>query len=96
MQASTAAVLTAVVVGVAVFALGYFYGLFKKAQAGLVGAKGAVPTARKSYYSSLWMLMKWGAGAVLIVLVLVTWAVRDVSDAAEADPTPSPSVSSRR
>jgi len=88
--------LTAIIVGFFVFAVGYFWGAFQKARGTYKSAKGSVPKARKSYYSSLWMLVKWGVGAVLIVVVLLTWTASDFQQTADTSPAPSPSRSAGR
>jgi len=96
MQSSSAALLTAVVVGIVLFALGYFWGGFQKARGGLRATKAAVPAARKGYWSSMWLMIKWGFGALLVAGVLLTWVVNDVSDAAQPAPSPAPSRSAPR
>ena len=96
MQLSTVSLLTAIIVGFFVFALGYFWGAFQKARGTYKGAKGGVPKARKGYYSSLWMLVKWGLGAALIVVVLLTWTANDFQETSDTSPAPSPSRSAGR
>ncbi|GGL08566.1 hypothetical protein [Mangrovihabitans endophyticus] len=90
MQSSTITLVTAVVVGFTVFAVGYFWGIFQKARGTLKVAKVAVPAARSSYYASLWSVLKWGVGALLILTLLIAGTVND-SDAATPPPSPPPS-----
>jgi hypothetical protein len=93
---STTALLTAMVVGVFVFALGYTYKAFQGARAGYHTLKGTVPAARKGYFAALWKLVKWAIGALAIVAVLLTWAVNDAADADNPERSPSPSATRRR
>jgi ABC-type Fe3+ transport system permease subunit len=93
MLLSSVSLFTAIIVGIAVFGLGYFTNAFRGARKSYKGAKGGVPKARKTYFSHLWILIKWVAAAVLIVAVLLTWTVNDVKDAANTHPSPSPSPS---
>ena len=86
---STVSLLTAIIVGVFVFAAGYFLRGFKGARGTLRDARNGVPAARKGYWSSLWLLIKWGFGAVLVAAVLLTWTVRDLTDAASTSPSPT-------
>ena len=92
MQSSTAALLSAVVAGIIVFALGYFYRGFKGARGTLKLAKSTVPAARKGYWSATGTLIKWGLFAAALLFVLITWTVRDVQEAGNATPAPSPSA----
>jgi ABC-type Fe3+ transport system permease subunit len=96
MQLSTVSLLTAIIVGIFVFALGYAWGAFQKARGSYKTAKSGVPRARKGYWSAFWGMIKWGIGAVVIVLVLVTWTVTDVQQTADTKPSPGPSPSARR
>jgi ABC-type Fe3+ transport system permease subunit len=96
MQLSTVSLLTAIIVGFFVFALGYAWGAFQKARGVVKVSKGSVPAARKGYWSAFWSMIKWGIGAVVIVLVLVTWTVTDVQQTADTQPSPAPSPSARR
>jgi ABC-type Fe3+ transport system permease subunit len=91
MPLSSVSLLTAIVVGIVIFGLGYFANAFRGARKTYKGAKSGVPKARKSYFAHLWLLIKWCAGAVLIVAVLLAWTVNDVQDASSDDPAPSPS-----
>ena len=93
MANSSVALVTAILVGVAIFGLGYFANAFRGARKTLIGAKGGVPAARKSYWMHLWLLIRFGALAVGILFVLVTWTVRD---APAGNSTPAPSASAGR
>jgi ABC-type Fe3+ transport system permease subunit len=93
MSLSSVSLLTAIVVGIVIFGLGYVANAFRGARNTYKGAKSGVPKARKSYFAHLWLLIKWCAGAVLIVAVLLTWTVNDVQDASNDNPKPSPSPS---
>jgi heme/copper-type cytochrome/quinol oxidase subunit 2 len=93
MLLSSISLLTAIIVGIVVFWLGYVTNAFRGARKTYKGAKSGVPKARKSYFAHMWILIKWCAGAVLIVAVLLTWTVNDVKDASNSNPSPSPSPS---
>jgi hypothetical protein len=94
MPASSAALLTAIVVGIAIFGLGYVWNAFRGARGVLKGAKATVPKMRQVYWQSLWRLVKWGALSAIIAITLVAWSVRD-GKSAEPAPSPSPSVARR-
>ena len=94
MPASSAALLTAVVVGIAIFGLGYVWNAFRGARGVLKGAKATVPKMRQVYWQSLWRLIKWGVLTAIIAITLVAWSVRD-GQTAEPQPSPSPSVARR-
>ena len=94
MPASSAALLTAVVVGIAIFGLGYVWNAFRGARGLLKGAKATVPKMRQVYRQSLWRLIKWGVLSAIIAIALVAWSVRDAQNA-EPAPSPSPSVARR-
>lgn len=87
--------LTAILVGIAVFGLGYVWSGFRASRVLLKGAKGSVPKARALYWGNLGKLIKWGFAAAAILFVLVTWSVRDAPASSER-PAPSPSPSARR
>jgi hypothetical protein len=91
---SAVSLLTAIVVGVFVFAAGYFWRGFKGARGNLRDLRGSMPAARKGYWRSLWSLIKWGLGAVLVAAALLTWTARDLTDAADTKPSPSHTQSS--
>jgi len=93
MANSSVALATAILVGIAIFGLGYFVNAFRGARGLLKGAKSSVPALRKTYWSHVWKLIKWGALAVLIVIGLITWTTRDSQQA--ADKSPAPASSSR-
>ncbi|MEV6487361.1 hypothetical protein AB0M20_01795 [Actinoplanes sp. NPDC051633] len=95
MTLSSMSLLTAILVGVAVFGLGYVWNAFRGARILLKGAKGGIPKARSLYWASLGRLVKWALIAAGILFVLVTWTARDMKDAADPAPSPSPSVSRR-
>jgi H+/Cl- antiporter ClcA len=90
---SSVSLLTAIVVGIFIFAVGYFWGMFQKARGGYRGAKTGVPKARKAYYSALWVLIKWAAAAAFILIALMIWTVNDVSNSSDTAPAPSTSAS---
>ena len=94
MPASSAALLTAVVVGIAIFGLGYVWNAFRGARGLLKGAKATVPKMRQVYWQSLWRLIKWGVLSAIIGIALVAWSVRDAQNA-EPAPSPLPSVARR-
>jgi uncharacterized protein YybS (DUF2232 family) len=95
MTSSSVSLLTAVLVGIAVFGLGYVFNSFRAARIVLKGAKGGVPKARTLYWTNLGRLIRWALIAVVILFVLVSWSARDVQGKAEPAPSPSPSVSRR-
>jgi hypothetical protein len=94
MPASSAALLTAVVVGIAIFGLGSVWNAFRGARGVLKGAKATVPKMRQVYWQSLWRLIKWGVLTAIIAITLVAWSVRD-GQTAEPGPSPSPSAARR-
>jgi ABC-type Fe3+ transport system permease subunit len=93
MLLSSVSLLTAIIVGIVVFGLGYVTNAFRGARTSYKGAKGGVPKARKTYFAHMWILVKWCVGAVLLVAVLLTWTVNDVKDASNNGPSPSASPS---
>ena len=95
MSQGSVSVITAILVGIVLFGLGYVWNAFRGARILLKGAKGSVPKARALYWGSLGRLLKWGAIAVAVVFVLVTWSTRDASSG-ESAPSPTPSSSARR
>jgi hypothetical protein len=95
MPASSSSLLTAVVVGIVIFGLGYVWNAFRAARLLLKGAKNTVPAMRRTYWQTLGRLIKWAVGAAIIAIALVAWTVRDVQTADPAAPAPSPSVSRR-
>jgi hypothetical protein len=90
MASSSAALLTAVVVGVVIFGLGYMWNAFQGARILLKGAKAGIPKARSTYRHNLWRLIKWMVASAIVAIALVAWTVRDVQT---ADPAPSPASS---
>ena len=93
---SGVSLVTAVVVGVIVFALGYFYRGFVGARGNLKGARDAVPGAQKAFWSSLRALIKYGFITLIAAALLLGWVARDLGNAAESKPAPSPAVSSAK
>jgi hypothetical protein len=93
MANSSVALVTAILVGIAIFGLGYMWNAFKGARILLKGAKKSVPTMRKTYWFQVWRLIKWGALSVAILIGLVTWSTRDTQQTADDKPAPKPSVS---
>lgn len=88
--------LTAILVGIAVFGLGYVWSGFRASRVVLKGAKGSVPKARSLYWGNLGKLIKWGLASAAILFVLVTWSARGAQGEAPTPSTPSPSNSARR
>jgi hypothetical protein len=95
MANSSVALATAILVGIAIFGLGYFWNAFRGARGLLKGAKKSVPALRKTYWAHVWKLIKWGALAVLILVGIVTWSARGTQESADEQPAPAPSVSRR-
>ena len=93
MSMSSMSLLTAILVGIAVFGLGYVWSGFRASRVVLKGAKGSVPKARALYWGNLGRLIKWGLAVAAILFVLVTWSARD---APAATPSPSSSPSAGR
>ena len=90
MSLSSMSLLTAILVGIAVFGLGYVWSGFRASRVVLKGAKGSVPKARSLYWGNLGKLIKWGLASAAILFVLVTWSARGAQGETPA-PTPSPS-----
>ena len=89
--------LVAIVFGVFIFGVGYFWARFKNARGGVNAAKALVPAARKSFWNAVWSLIKWGVGAATVVIVLIAWTMSDVNASNDqSTPSPSPSRSARR
>jgi type II secretory pathway component PulL len=95
MANSSVALATAILVGTAIFGLGYVWNAFRGARGLLKGAKKSVPTLRKTYWAHVWKLIKWGALAVLILVGIVTWSARSTQQTADQQPAPAPSASPR-
>jgi hypothetical protein len=95
MANSSVALVTAILVGIAIFGLGYFWNAFRGARGLLKGAKKSVPTLRRTYWVHFWRLIKWGVFAVAILIGLVTWSARSTQQNADEAPQPAPSVSRR-
>ena len=93
MSNSSVSLVTAILVGIVLFGLGYVWNAFRGARILLKGAKGSVPKARSLYWGSLGRLLKWGAIAVAVVFVLVTWSTRDASSSSTPPPSPASSSS---
>jgi hypothetical protein len=94
MASSSAALLTAMIVGFVIFGLGYMWNAFRGARILLRSAKTGIPKARATYRHNLWRLIKWVVASVILAIALVAWTVRDVQNADPA-PSPAPSVSGR-
>lgn len=96
MSQSSVSLVTAILVGIAVFGLGYVWNAFRAARIVLKGAKTGVPKARALYWNNFGRVLKWGAISAAILFVLVTWSARDASSAPSPSPSPAPSSSARR
>ena len=96
MSHSSVSVITAILVGIAVFGLGYVWNAFRAARLVLRGAKKSVPAARTLYWGNLGRVLKWGAISAVILFVLVTWSTHQASSAPSPAPSPSPSPASAR
>jgi hypothetical protein len=77
---SSVSLLTAAVVGVVAYGLGYVHAVCKRAWIDYKVAKDAVPAARKNAWASIPAVLRFGVGAAVVAAVLLTWSVRDVSD----------------
>ncbi|WP_436524687.1 hypothetical protein [Actinoplanes sp. HUAS TT8] len=89
---SSVSLLTAVVTAIVVFFFTAAWVSMKGAREGYRKAKAAVPSARKSMWSAIGSLFKIAVLAAILGLILVAWQAKDLADAADEKPGPSPSV----
>jgi hypothetical protein len=92
MPNSSVSLLTAIVTAFVVFFFAAAWVRMKSARGGYRTAKAAVELTRKSMWSAIGSLLKFAALAAVLVVVLVAWQARDLADAADGTPSPSPSV----
>jgi ABC-type Fe3+ transport system permease subunit len=77
---SGVSVVTALVVTVVLFSLGYARAVWVRARRDYRTTKAAVKPLRKSMWSAIWRALRIALGAAFIYAVIVTWFARDVSD----------------
>jgi hypothetical protein len=94
MPNSSVSLLTAVVTALVVFFFTAAWVSMKGARDGYRKAKAAVAPARKSMWSAIGSLFKFAVLAAIFALMLVAWQARDIADAADEKPSPSPSARS--
>lgn len=96
MQNSSVSLLTAVLTAIVVFLFTTAWITAKAARNTLRAAKASVGPARKTFWSTIGGVIKMGALAGFLLIVLVAWQARDIQASDEpAGPTPSPSASRR-
>lgn len=98
MTHSNVSLLTALIVTTIVFLLGYARAVMARANRDYKNTKAAVKPLRKAFWSSTWTVLRIGFGVLVLLGVLVTWNVRDVSDDKNTPVVPakaSPSATGR-
>ncbi|KUL39043.1 hypothetical protein [Actinoplanes awajinensis] len=89
---SSVSLLTFVVTAIVVFFFTAAWVKLKNARGGYRVAKTAVGVTRKAMWSAAGALVWSAVVAAILVVVLVAWQARDLADAAENTPSPSPSA----
>jgi ABC-type Fe3+ transport system permease subunit len=94
-QGSVPMTVTVIVLVIAGFiaALGHRWAVMRLRRGAYLGMKNGLPGARKSYWLSLWSMIKVGFFVLIAFAILIYWGVSDVMDR-DQEPTPatSPSV----
>lgn len=96
MSNSSVSLLTAVVTAIVVFFFTAAWVASKSARSNLRTVKAAVAPARKAVWATVGGVIKLGALVVFLLIVLVAWQARDLSEEGEGRPPasgPSPSAS---
>ena len=97
MSNSSVSLMTAVVTAIVVFFFTAAWVASKSARSNLKTAKAAVGPARKAVWSTIGGVIKIGALAVFLLIVLVAWQVRDLNeDGTGRTPASGPSPSAGR
>jgi xanthine/uracil permease len=86
---SSVSLLTALVTGVIVFLLGVAWAAVRGSNRAYKTIKDSVKPARKTFWGSVWTLVKIGVGAAVLLLVLVVWQLNDIQGGG-ADPARVP------
>ena len=89
---SSVSLLTAIVTAIVVFFCTVAWVTMVAARNTYRKAKASVAPARKTMWSAIGSLFKVGVLAAIFVLILVAWQAKDIADAADDTPSPSPSV----
>lgn len=97
MQHSGVSLFSAILGAIVAYFVGYGYAVVKRANKDYKFTKGAVPTMRKTFWSSVGTLVKASAVALALLAVLAAWVVRDVQDGrAPTSLVPAPSAPAER
>jgi len=95
MPNSSVSLLTAIITAVVVFLFATAWITAKAARNTLLGAKAAVPPARKVFWSTIGGVIKLGLFAAILAIALIAWTARDLQRADQQTPTPAPSATRR-
>lgn len=77
MRASHVSFATVVISGLVLFLLGLGWAVMRRARDDLRKTKAAVKALRKGFWGSLWTVIKVGTLALIGLILLVVWNVRD-------------------
>jgi ABC-type Fe3+ transport system permease subunit len=77
---SGVSVVTALVVTVVLFSLGYARAVWVRAKRDYRNTKAAVKPLRKALWSAIWRALRIAVGAAIVYAIIVTWFTRDLSD----------------
>jgi hypothetical protein len=81
--------------GALIFSFGFLYAVMKRANSDYKTTKAALPGLRKGFWSSWWKATKAGFWVMLIFVCLLLWWIRGGDKNADANPQPSPSLTSK-
>lgn len=82
-------------VGALIFSFGFLYAVMKRANRDYKTTKAALPGMRKGFWSAWWKATKAGFVVIFIFVCLLLWWIRGDDRKADANPQPSPSLSSK-
>jgi ABC-type Fe3+ transport system permease subunit len=86
MQNSSVSLLSALVAGIVLFLLGVAWARMRSARGAYTTIKSSVKPARRAMWVSIGGVVKIGFWVLLLLAVLVTWQVRDISTGGDRAP----------